>query len=1268
VKLNNSFYSVLIIVTCFLLPSCAHHIGRSGSPPVSSQSANLEHVDDLIDKAFDAYYRKEIKEATQKLESAALLLAESPQRTLKFSLQIVLAFLYGRLSDTDKLQVLISSVNGFLLDIKNNPIESQKLSTNTVQLASRLTHKDRLTFWEECLSIIRPFYGKTGEAFVLTQIAETNLSSNQFTEAYQKGMEALQVAKETGDFAIQADACVVVSGSLISLGRGKEAEDLLQNFLSQPIDKRLRSYVLSQLGLVKNALGKAGEGIEIFEQAIELARSANNPDLEARVFLKLGFGCLISGNFLKAVESFQISQEIFKKAGEKSQTLALELIIATAYFASNEFQKAHEHASIAAERYQRLRNKGEEAKALRLSGESLAKLNNFDEALSVLEKAVFIQVEEDHKGAIETFWLIIDLLKKEGRSWDVKRALLTSLDDKYNEVFRTRKEIEAKIRYELASVDSVLGFFGEALQQLNEALNLYSQLSDKKMVVLSLLQATDILTNLRDFENRLHLLVLAERIAGELGDPFIRLQVMNSTAKAYVDAGRVVEAGQQYIEAVNLSKSIDEYAYLTQLNILAMFYQRIGDTHRAAEIFEKSVRVAKEAGDQLSTAMALWGLSEVYYHQNECTTSVKKAQEALDLLKVTPSLKPMEHQLTRQLCLGLIAGRQYDAAIDVANDLVKLSIKSGNPHFISSAYNILGHIRLKLGKYALAVEAYKTSIDAVEFLLGKVEYHDVRPKFFENLLSQDPFSSFDGVVEAYYHLYALDPDANRSYAEEAFYFAESCKARTWRDRLSRYRIWAIRDEIPGEIKKNIDLHVSNTHDTCSAFENSISRYGVRPEEQEKKKEACDEALLKQKSYRAYLEAEYPKLAGLIFSIVTSLDHLAIREGEDIIAFKLTPDYVFSWVINRSNGKNAIQRFSRLPVKNEELIKHLIKLLNPFDKLEPLVSDTKVASNLYAMILQPILDGLELSNNLIIIPDGVLNVVPFEMFETGMERGDNPKGIRYFGDQFSISYYPSAAVMTLNRQINLIELNAPGSLFIVADPVYNQEDERLRLIQVGQKREVLETKEFNPNVETDHTGKIDQRGSLFGRLRYTAKEAQNIEHIFRNVPGEKSILEGLEASEKNVKLKDLSHYKYLHFAVHGILSYDVPQIKEPSLVLSMFPSDSEEDGFLTMDEILRLKLNADLVTLSACKTALGANITGEGIVGLSRAFMISGARSVVVSLWEVPDEATSILMQQFYQNIVNGYTKAEALARAKHYMRERGYENPYFWAAFVLIGD
>jgi CHAT domain-containing protein len=161
--------------------------------------------------------------------------------------------------------------------------------------------------------------------------------------------------------------------------------------------------------------------------------------------------------------------------------------------------------------------------------------------------------------------------------------------------------------------------------------------------------------------------------------------------------------------------------------------------------------------------------------------------------------------------------------------------------------------------------------------------------------------------------------------------------------------------------------------------------------------------------------------------------------------------------------------------------------------------------------------------------------------------------------------------------------------------------------------------------------------------------------------------GAEASEEAVKAEKLDDFRYIHFASHGFLDERRPS---RSGILPSRAPQSAEDGILQIDEIMRLKLNADLVTLSACSTGLGRFVNGEGILGLTRAFFYAGARNVAVSLWNVNDAATATLMEVFYRNLKRGLPKGEAMRQAKLSLLASSqitWHHPYFWAAFVIEG-
>jgi len=189
---------------------------------------------------------------------------------------------------------------------------------------------------------------------------------------------------------------------------------------------------------------------------------------------------------------------------------------------------------------------------------------------------------------------------------------------------------------------------------------------------------------------------------------------------------------------------------------------------------------------------------------------------------------------------------------------------------------------------------------------------------------------------------------------------------------------------------------------------------------------------------------------------------------------------------------------------------------------------------------------------------------------------------------------------------------------------------------------------------------------YARLEFSGKEIENIASFFKAESSD--IYLRNKATEENLKQKnDLDKFNYIHFATHGFINEDKPDLS--SLVLTS-GKNSGEDGFLQAAEIFKLKLNPELVVLSACQTGLGKLVRGEGIVGLTRAFMYAGAPSVLVSLWSVSDMSTATLMGAFYKNLIkNKLSKTDALRQAQlTLISDPTYSHPFYWAPFILIGD
>ena len=286
-----------------------------------------------------------------------------------------------------------------------------------------------------------------------------------------------------------------------------------------------------------------------------------------------------------------------------------------------------------------------------------------------------------------------------------------------------------------------------------------------------------------------------------------------------------------------------------------------------------------------------------------------------------------------------------------------------------------------------------------------------------------------------------------------------------------------------------------------------------------------------------------------------------------------------------------------------------------------------------------------SKRLIIVPDGSLHHLPFSALPHPLHSNE-PIMKRH---AVMLSPSASTALMLKNRQ----RRPAEKMIALIADPVFNHEDPRLN----GQDYAV--SLNMSPHFRDVSFGELP-------RLPYTQFEARNILELFTQE--QYFSAQGFEANIDFIKGRNLGEYKILHFATHGALNTRNPELS--GLVLSRFDkSGNRREGFLTQNDIQSLQLNADLVVLSACSTALGKNLSGEGPLSLTQAFLLAGSSRVVASLWNVQDQATAFLITTFYKELIqNNQSPADALRLAKiRLFEEPKWRAPFYWGGFEAIG-
>lgn len=315
-----------------------------------------------------------------------------------------------------------------------------------------------------------------------------------------------------------------------------------------------------------------------------------------------------------------------------------------------------------------------------------------------------------------------------------------------------------------------------------------------------------------------------------------------------------------------------------------------------------------------------------------------------------------------------------------------------------------------------------------------------------------------------------------------------------------------------------------------------------------------------------------------------------------------------------------------------------------------------------LLLGPVWQQLT-DKRLVIIPDGVLSYIAFSALPDLSGKQQKSGGCYApLLDTHEVVYLPSATVLFTQRSTYAKRPQTRSAVAVFSDPVYSEND-------IRHQRGGDLTVDSNSQLGTSVNDGNDAQFPTYAAARLVATRREAMVITGSSSRWQVDTFVGFDANKNNFVKHAMNGYRVIHLAAHGILDSQRPRLS--SVLLSQFSAEGQtQDGYLRLQDIFGLKLNSDLIVLSGCETALGREIRGEGLVGLTRGFMYAGAKAVVASLWRVDDAATAEFMRQFYFAMMeNNEHPSAALRYAKlEIARDRKWRNPYFWAAFILQGD
>jgi CHAT domain-containing protein/Tfp pilus assembly protein PilF len=709
----------------------------------------------------------------------------------------------------------------------------------------------------------------------------------------------------------------------------------------------------------------------------------------------------------------------------------------------------------------------------------------------------------------------------------------------------------------------------------------------------------------------------------------------------------------------------------TSLNNVGLIFLDRGDLDSAQDYLGRSLAIFQRVEpDSLDVAGNLENLAQVAIAKSDFKLAQRYFKQALDLreqlapdtLKVAENLDNSA-EIARHLG-DLATARQLHEQSSILFEQVA-------PRSLEFSANLtnFGILSLQEKDFTHAREYFERAIGIVEAQRVAIASAEARA-----LLIAQHTRPYIGLMQTFIALGDIPA---------AFTVSERARARSLLDSLAESHADIRRGISPDLLERERSLQQALNGKARRHFELISEKHD--PEQAAAMSREIDSLVVQYDQLESEIKAQDPRYAAFTHPPL-SYEEVRQRLLDDntlLIEYALGEDAGHAFVVD-SNGIKHYQLPGRLKV--EQTAREVysdVTSRNFRPRAESVAqrqsrirqADSKYSQKsleLSRMLLGPTADALG-KRRIVVVPDGALWSIPF-----GALPDPVAKSWSNLITQHEIIMLPSASVLGAQRETTHGRTDSPKKLAIFADPVFEADDPRV----VSLERELLASKSNRAALKHADTASgslapeelrraVDEtefmeRGVRIRRLPFSREEA---EAIFALSPKDALKAVDFDASRDHLMRSNLGEYQFLHFATHALVNNEHPQLS--GIVLSLIDTNAQPvDGFLRLNEIYNLNLKADLVVLSACQTALGKEIKGEGLIGLTRGFMHAGASRVIASLWKVDDEATSELMRRFYGHIFRDRpTIGDALRQAQLEMsRQTRWRSPYFWAGFVIEGE
>ncbi|HEU4712097.1 MAG TPA: CHAT domain-containing protein [Pyrinomonadaceae bacterium] len=960
-------------------------------------------------------------------------------------------------------------------------------------------------------------------------------------------------------------------------------------------------------------------------------RRANEPHREAEVLRKSGDVQLVLSRYDLAVDYYKRALDISKSLSDQRLEIDLSNRVSKAYLEIANVTKAAPYCHRAQELGVRLGYERGLAEALTnlgvinsISGDVLEAQANFNQAL--------------------TLWETVDY--PEGRA-----ATLLSL----------------------GYLQGNLGNRQTSIDYYEQALEISVSINDRHTQARSLTAMGGAYTTGGEKQKALNVHNQALKLFRTTGNRSGEAATLNGIGYVYDTLGDRKRALRHYMDALQGYRAVNNrnYAAIT-LGYIGRVYSASGDYAHALQFYQEKLVSSRTLQDRRMEAYTLKDLGDVVNSLGQKNKALEYYQQALQLSRSVMDRRGEALVLESIGSSYEESGQRSLALSYYEKSLALIRAVTDRRGEISTLYCIARTHRM-LGNLVEARAHIEKSISLIESLRTNVVTPSLRISYLDTV-----YQHYEFYVDLLMTMNRTDPAAG--YNGLALEVNEHARARTLLENLSAARL---------DTSKGVDRELSKQETELQQQLNQKTEQQIRllsnkgsSQQAAAIRDEIDILSAQIEEVKAIVRKTSPWHAALTQPRQFHLQELQNVLGPDalLIEYSLGKNRSYLWAVTHTSLNSfelpprsqieavALELYELLSAagerkKNETSKEHERRVMQAAARFP------SVAARLSNMLLGPVAPLLQ-GKRLVIVPDGILHYIPFNaLSEPGTRKRDGVSAPLVVGHE--IVTLPSLSTLAVMRQEFGRGEHAPEGIAIFADPVFEKDDPRLwwrRNNSKPRRAESIGERRFRgPMMLTPDDPVNDEEPSSFQRLPFTLLEVEEIAKVIPELQIKRAI--GFDANVQAVMDPELRRYRILHFATHGLLNNSYPELS--GIVLSLVDKDGRpQDGFLRLNEIYNLDLRAQLVVLSACRTGLGKEARGEGLIGLTRGFMHAGVPRVVASLWRIDDRAAAEFMGAFYEAM---FTKNLAPAAALRHAQIKTWQSsksrfPQHWAAFILQGE